>query len=221
MRAGLFGGTFNPIHNGHLMVAGEALRRCNLDRLYIIPCRVPPHKFPDYLAPSPARVRMIEMALPADNRYCLSQLEIQRDGPSYTIDTVTQFRTAIVPEAQLLLILGMDAFLEIHTWKHQRHLLKVVQPVVVTRRAEHRKTAGDELDQLNDYIRSQLSPAYRLTTPRTAWQDDNGNLIHLLPISPVDISSTQVRARVRSGRGIADLVPPGVNTYIEQEGLYR
>ena len=136
MRAGLFGGTFNPIHNGHLMVARQAVRCLALDRLYIIPCRTPPHKAPDFLAPAAQRVRMIELALPADDRVVLSDIEIRRSGPSYTIDTVVGFSTRIVPAAELFLIMGLDAFLEIHTWRHQRRLLEMIQPVVVVRPAD-------------------------------------------------------------------------------------
>ena len=97
MRAGLFGGTFNPIHKGHLMAAEQVFQRFSMDRLYIVPCRVPPHKCPAYLAPASERIRMIQLALPADARYCLSHVEIQRSGLSYTIDTVDHFRTRIIP----------------------------------------------------------------------------------------------------------------------------
>ena len=134
MRAGLFGGTFNPIHNGHLMAAQRVLDHFSLDRLYLIPCRVPPHKSPAYLAPAAERIRMIRLALPADTRYRLSDVETQRSGPSYTIDTVDCFRTHIVPHAALFLIMGIDAFLEIHTWKSQARLLEQIQPVVVIQR---------------------------------------------------------------------------------------
>jgi len=110
MRAGLFGGTFNPIHKGHLMAAEQVLQRFALDRLYIVPCRVPPHKLPAYLAPAAHRVRMIQLALPSDGRCRLSDVEIQRSGPSYTIDTVAHFAARIIPGASIYLVMGMDAF---------------------------------------------------------------------------------------------------------------
>lgn len=221
MRAGLFGGTFNPIHNGHLMVARQVLRRLSLDRLYIIPCRVPPHKSLNYLAPSAHRIRMIQLALPADTRYWLSEVEIQRSGLSYTIDTVEHFSTRIIPGAAIFLIMGLDAFLEIHTWKSQRRLLKVAQPVIVTRRVDDSLPTGDEVGRLNDYIHSRLSGDYRFCEASTCWQDPTGNRIHLLPTAPLDISSSEVRRRIRAGKAVADLVPSAVDTYIEQEELYR
>ncbi|BBO70733.1 putative nicotinate-nucleotide adenylyltransferase [Desulfosarcina alkanivorans] len=221
MRAGLFGGTFNPIHRGHLMAAERVLDHFSLDRLYIIPCRVPPHKFPAYLAPAGERMRMIQLALPADPRYQLSDVEIQRSGPSYTIDTVVHFRTRIIPGAELFLITGMDAFLEIHTWKNQRRLLELIQPVVVSRPGSGPTPARDDAGRLDGYIRSRLSGVYHYCELGTCWREAGGSCIHLLPTAPVDISSSRVRQRIRAGKTIGDLVPDTVNAYIERKGLYR
>ena len=221
MRAGVFGGTFNPIHKGHLMVAERVLHRFSLDRLYIVPCRVPPHKFPAFLAPAAERVRMIQLALPADTRYCLSDLEIRREGRSYTIDTVDHFKTRITPGAVLFLMMGMDAFLEIHTWKSHQRLLEAVQPVVVSRRVDGRMHAGDDVSRMDGYIRSELSGDYHYVEEKSWWQRDAENKIHLCPTQPIDISSSQIRQRIRDGKEIVDLVPPTVNAYIEQKELYR
>ena len=221
MRAGLFGGTFNPIHKGHLMVTERVIQQFSLDRLYIIPCRVPPHKFPEYLAPTAQRVRMIQLALPTDARYRLSEIEIQRSGLSYTIDTVDHFSTRIISGSALFLIMGMDAFLEIHTWKSQRRLLETVQPVVVSRCVDGRMQTSDDVSRLGDYIRSRLSGDYDYLEAQTCWQQAGGNCIHLLPTTPVDISSSQIRQRIRAGKAITDLVPAAVNAYIEQKELYR
>lgn len=221
MRAGLFGGTFNPIHKGHLMVAEQVLQHFFLDRLYIIPCRVPPHKFPAYLAPAADRVRMIQLALPTDARYRLSDVEIQRSGPSYTIDTVAHFATRVIPGARLYLVMGMDAFLEIHTWKNRQRLLQQVQPVVVTRCLEDGTTADDDAQRMDAYIRSHLSADYDYNDEPTCWQDAGESCIHLLPSPPVNISSSQVRHRLRAGKAIADLVPLAVKAYIAKKELYR
>jgi nicotinate-nucleotide adenylyltransferase len=221
MRAGLFGGTFNPIHNGHLMVAREVLERFALDRLYIIPCWIPPHKHPAYLAPAADRVRMIQLALPGDARFCLTEIEIQRKGTSYTIDTVNDFSARITPGAELFLIMGMDAFLEIHTWKNQRQLLEAVQPVVVTRRMDTAEERADEIARMDELIRSRLSADYRLRDQEPCWRTPAGLAIHLLSTTPVTISSTTVRRRIRDGKAITDLVPPAVVAYIEQKELYR
>jgi nicotinate-nucleotide adenylyltransferase len=222
VRAGLFGGTFNPIHKGHLMVARRALQHFSLERLYLIPCRVPPHKFPAYLAPAQARVRMIRLALTAeDPRLCLSEVEVQRSGPSYTIDTIEHFSSQILPGADLFLIMGLDAFLEIHTWKRQQRLLKLVRPVVATRSVEAPGQRRDDVHRMDAYIRSRLSDAYHYDQMKSRWRDADGNCIHLLPMVPVDISSSQVRRRREAGKAVGDLVPAAVNAYIEQKELYR
>ena len=221
MRAGLFGGTFNPIHNGHLMVADQVLQRFGLDRLYIIPCRVPPHKWPAYLAPAVQRLEMIQLALPSDSRLVLSEVEIQRNGPSYTIDTVGHFRSRMIPGAKLFLVMGTDAFLEIHTWKSWRGLLKTVSPIVVTRWFEHTVPSQDDVHGLDSYIRSRLSATYRYDEERTCWRHASATPIYLMPTTPVLISSSQVRQRIGAGKSVADLVPPAVNAYIENKGLYQ
>ena len=221
MRAGVFGGTFNPIHKGHLMVIERVLQRFSLDRLYIIPCRVPPHKFPVYLAPAAQRLRMIQLALPADDRYRISEIEIQRSGPSYTIDTVNHFKTRFIPAAALFLIMGLDAFLELHTWKKYPILLEIAQPVVLSRRLADPLQTSDEVSRMDDYIRVRLPGAYLYDDGQTCWQQSGGSCIHLLPTIPLDISSSQVRQRIKEGKTITDLVPRAVNSYIEQKELYR
>lgn len=221
MRAGLFGGTFNPIHNGHLTVAVQSLRNLGLDCLYIVPCRTPPHKSPAYLAPAADRLHMIRLALPADDRYRISDVEIKRHGPSYTIDTIERFQTTIAPGSDLFLIMGMDAFFEIHTWKRYRRVLKRAQPVVVTRPRAGARQAGDVAGPVQAYIQSHLSRDYRRVEGQSAWQHTDRACIHLLPIDPVDVSSSRVRQRLEAGKAVSDLVPPAVNAYIEQKGLYR
>ena len=221
MQLGLFGGTFNPIHNGHLMVAQRVLKDFALDRLYIIPCLLPPHKHPTFLAPSTQRVGVIKLALPDDARYHLSDVEIKRRGPSYTIDTVDHFRTLFGHDANLFLPMGMDAFLDIHTWKSYRRLLTWIQPVIVTRCLEANGTAEDELSRLDRYICSRLSADFRYDPSQSNWQNGSGSMIHLLSVPPVDISSNQIRQRIGEGKHIADLVPSAVDAYIEKKELYR
>jgi nicotinate-nucleotide adenylyltransferase len=221
MRVGLFGGTFNPIHAGHLMAAEAVLQRIALDRLYFIPCRVPPHKLPAYLAPAADRFRMIRLALPPDARYRLSDAEMRRDGPSYTIDTVTHFAARIPAGTPMYLIMGMDAFLDMHTWKNRQGLLERVFPVVVSRRPEDGISTPDDAQQMDSYIRAQLPGDYVYDPQQTCWQRVDGNRILLLSTRPVDISSSQVRQRIRDGKAIDDLVPPPVKAYIDNKELYR
>ncbi len=221
MRAGLFGGTFNPIHNGHLMVAREVLAHFALDRLYVIPCWTPPHKHPAYLAPAADRVHMIRLALPVDPRLMLSAIEIQRKGASYTIDTVDAFATRITPGADLFLIMGMDAFLDIHSWKKSPSLLEAVRPVVVTRCMDDDESGVDPIARMDHFIHSRLSTDYHLHAGQNRWQRPAGHTIHFLATRPVTVSSTLVRDRIRDGKPLTGLVPPAVGAYIEQKELYR
>lgn len=221
MRAGLFGGTFNPIHKGHLKVVEQVLHRFGLDRLYLIPCRIPPHKAPAYLAPAADRVRMIRLALPADRRIHLSEVEIRRTGFSYTIDTVTHFSLRIVPGADLFLVMGLDAFLDIHTWKQFNRLLETVHPTVVNRRIGDAPGAVEDHCRMDAYIHSRLSPEYRISEDRHCWQRKGSGDIHLLQMPPVDISSSQIRHLIGHGKPAVDLVPEAVWGYIEQKELYR
>jgi nicotinate-nucleotide adenylyltransferase len=221
MRAGLFGGTFNPIHNGHLMVAEQSLKALGLDCLSIVPCRTPPHKSPAYLAPAADRLHMIRLALPVDVRYRISELEIRRQGPSYTIDTIDRFQAAMTPGSDLFLIMGMDAFFEIHTWRRYREVIERTQPVVVTRRRTGDRQPDDGVERMDAYIRAHLFSDYRRLEGQSAWQRKGKNCIHLLPINPVDVSSSRVRQRRAAGMPVDDLVPAAVSAYIERKGLYR
>lgn len=203
------------------MVAEQVLEHFSLDRLYIIPCREPPHKSPDYLAPAADRVRMVRLALPADSRHCLSEVEIDRSGPSYTIDTVTHFADTVIPGATLFLVMGMDAFLEIHTWKRWLELLEWVQPVVVTRQLEGQGDADADRSMMDENIRTRLPGDYTYNEKKSCWKNAAGACIHLLQTLPVAVSSSQVRRRIKAGKPIADLVPPAVKAYIEEKELYR
>lgn len=203
------------------MVAEQVLERFSLDRLYILPCREPPHKSPDYLAPAADRVRMVRLVLPADARYRLSDVEIRRNGPSFTIDTVTHFAAIAIPGATLFLVMGMDAFMEIHTWKRWFELLERVQPVVVSRRIEGKPDADEERSMMDGYIRTQLSGDYSYSKETSCWQNGDGARIHLLQTLPVDVSSSLVRQCIKAGKPIAGLVPSAVKAYIEEKELYR
>ena len=223
MRAGIFGGTFNPIHNGHLMVARKVLRHFNLDRLYLIPCRQPPHKSPAFLAPAEHRLQMIRLAIAHDDeRLMVSDIETRREGPSYTIDTIDQMAGRLGGGGDLFLVMGLDAFLELHTWKHQRRIRSAVQLVVVTRRLDDEHAPYASMDRMNDYIHGHLTPDYAFDAIHASWHSTGlGRAIHLLSTDPVDVSSSQVRQRIKAGLAIAGLVPAAVCTYIEKKELYR
>jgi nicotinate-nucleotide adenylyltransferase len=223
-RIGLFGGTFNPIHRGHLDVARQLRRRFPLDRVYLIPSRQPPHKSRRELAPAKHRLAMIKLALtPADaDGLCLSDLELRREGPSYTVDTVDAFRKEMGPGDALFLIMGADAFLELDLWRHWRTLLTRISFIVMSRPCSQEDgAASQDWPNMAAYAKTHLDGAYEL-------QDDPWRLVHpqrptiyLAGVPEWEVSSSQVRRRLRKGEGIRDLVPGAVAAYIEAKGLYQ
>jgi nicotinate-nucleotide adenylyltransferase len=134
-RIGLFGGTFNPIHCGHIAVAQQLQRGFPLDRIYLVPSRLPPHKSCSDLAQAAHRLAMIELALAEvkGDTLRLSDIELKREGPSYTVDTVAAFRKELSPDDELYLIMGADAFLELDSWRQWRALLAAVSLIVMSR----------------------------------------------------------------------------------------
>jgi nicotinate-nucleotide adenylyltransferase len=225
-RIGLFGGTFNPIHRGHIAVARQLREDFPLDRIYLIPSRVPPHKGRRDLAPAMHRLAMIELALAEIKGAALflSDLELQREGPSYTVDTVAAFRDRLSPQDELYLIMGADAFLELDSWRQWRALLAAVRLIVMSRPGSTSMAdgaAGRDWDPLAAYAREKLDRRYRLLA--TPWRLVHPRLplIHFASVPDWDLSSSQVRRRLRHGEAIDELVPAKVAAYIASKGLYQ
>lgn len=186
-RVGVFGGTFDPPHLGHTSVASEVADALGLDTVVWIPAGRPPHKDPSAVTPASVRLRMTRAAAEADPRFVVSDVEVRREGPSYMIDTL---RALADPEAELFLIMGVDQFRTLDTWKDPRTLRSLATLVVMDRE-------GDAVD-----------PSAR-----------DGEVVRV-PVTRVDISSSDVRSAVSEGRDLAPLVPPGVARVVEHEGLY-
>ena len=125
LRLGIFGGTFNPIHRGHIQVAKDVLRLYRMTRICFLPCASPPHKTEKGLAEAKDRYQMVSLALAGQSDLVVSDVEIRRPGPSYTIDTLHHFKRREAQGMQLFFILGLDAFLEIHTWKSYREMFRL------------------------------------------------------------------------------------------------
>ncbi|MDL2275013.1 nicotinate-nucleotide adenylyltransferase [Desulfosarcina sp. OttesenSCG-928-G10] len=223
MRTGVFGGTFNPIHTGHLMAAREAVARFCLDRLFFVPCYLPPHKPATALASAEDRLTMIRLALPEDDhRYRISEMEIRRGGPSYTVDTVEAFSVAY-PGDELFLIMGMDAFFELHTWKRRSRIQALAAVVVVSRGVDRTEDKEAIQDRVKTYLHSRLSADYGRDGTENCWRCADSALkpVYLFLADPVDVSSSQVRECLVAGRSAAPWLPPAVDDYINKNGLYR
>jgi len=214
-RIGVFGGTFDPIHNGHLKAALAVGRRFGLEQILFVPSNIPPHKAREGMASARDRMAMVELALRRRSRFIASALEIRAGGRSYSIRTLRRIRR-LHPRARIFFIVGTDAFLEIETWREWRSVLGESLFIVMTRPgvslSEARRAPGaayaDRIRAVGrtERVREDWFFAFR---------------IFLLPIDALPISATRIRRRVRDGRPIAGLVPAPVARYIREHGLYK
>jgi nicotinate-nucleotide adenylyltransferase len=212
---GLFGGTFNPIHLGHLRAAGEVRRRAGLDRILFIPSYLPPHKKPGAVASAADRLRMVELACRRRAGFEVSGIEVETRQKSYSILTLRKLR-ALALEARLFFILGVDAFLDIGTWREYTRVLQECYFIVTGR-------PGFDLDRARDVLGGGLRDSIgRFPAGGGAGGPlPPGIRVFLLPIRALEVSSTVVRARVRRGQSIDGLVPKSVAAYIREHKLYR
>jgi nicotinate-nucleotide adenylyltransferase len=220
-RIGLFGGTFNPIHCGHLHIVEQVRKHFPLDRVHLIPCKQPPHKDSQDLADARDRYEMIRLALTDWPGLEASDVELTRQGPSYTIDTVRHFQSLAADGRQVYLLVGLDAFLEIDTWREYRQLLQRVPLIVLARPLSASDGEGSQAKLEEEFIYRRLSNRYRRDASQKAFVHPGLQSIYTLDLNPLDISSTQVRCRVKAGGPIESLVPFRVAGYIKNKGLYR
>lgn len=220
MRIGLFGGTFNPVHYGHLRVALEVCEAFSLDVCNLIPSFEPPHKTTANLARAEDRLNMIRAAIAGTPCFQVSDAEINRSGPSYTIDTVRHFQAAASSASDLYLMIGRDAFQELHTWKSVDLLLETIPLIVMNRPTEH--NGGLDRKVIEAYLNTHVpGGSYRYSEIDACFSDAKKPPIYFFDVTLLDISSTDIRQRVREGRSIRYLVPSQVDAYINDKGLYR
>jgi nicotinate-nucleotide adenylyltransferase len=216
-RIGIFGGTFDPIHFGHLRVAEEVRERHRLDVVTFVPNRVPPHKPGLRPAPGVARLEMIRLAVRGHRAFAVSDLELRRRGPSYTIDTLAHFRHLHGDDAELVFILGTDAFAEIGSWRKPDELFTRADFVVMTR-------PGTRMPDPAAVLPARLAALFRRSKgPDGAaiWRHASGHAIRPTPVTALDISASDIRARVARGESIRFLTPDPVVRYSRRAGLYR
>ena len=216
-RVGIFGGTFDPIHQGHLRVAEEAREAFDLERVILVPAGLPPHKESGARSPrAPAALRLawVEQAIADNPTLCVDPLELQREGPSYTIDTIRSLRTRSGPEPPVFVI-GCDAFALLGSWHRPAEVLASAHFAVVTRPP----TRADSLaNWLPDALRGdfELSPDERSATHRQA-----STWVRLLEIPGLEVSSSEIRRRLREGRSVRYLLPEAVLAPILESGIYQ
>ena len=198
-RIGILGGTFDPPHVGHLWLATLATDAIGLDRVLFMPAAQPPHKQKDGVTRATDRLVMTRLAIAGDDTFELTLIEMERQGPSYTIDSVDDLRGTYGPDAELYLLMASDSLAQIDSWREPDALLERIEWVV--------------------------GPRPGVAMPdRSALEDRFGERaarIHLLTGPSLDVSSTTIRERVAAGHAIRYLVPRGVEELIAERGLYR
>ncbi len=200
-RIGILGGTFNPIHMGHLIMAEEVCKHHHLSKVIFIPTYIPPHKYADDLTDARHRYQMVKEAINENDKFEVSDLEIKRKGRSYTIDTVHEILGHYGEEYEVFLIIGADSLNELELWKDIKKLSQLCHFVIVNR-------PGFPTD----------------TSPRLAELIGKDNILDIeklmIEIEPVGISSTEIRRRLKDKIEINGLVPECVEAYIKEHGLY-
>lgn len=220
MRIGLFGGTFNPVHIGHLRAALEVKEGFELDEVILIPAALPPHKIPGEVAEAADRLQMLNLALEESPHFKLSDVELKRAGPSYTIDTVEHFKQTLPDQSRIYLIMGMDAFLEIDTWKSYDELLVQIPLIVINRPKPGCAFNDCGWESMENYLKSKISKDFVFSESQNCYCAKNKQPIYVFTVTGLDISSTRVRDLIGAGRSIRYLVPQKVAEFINSKGLY-
>ena len=196
MRLGIMGGTFDPIHVGHLFIAEDARIRLNLDRVIFVPNGTPPHKTNDMLTSSAHRFEMTRLAVLDNAMFAVDDIEMNHEGPSYTVETLISLR-ARYPQAEFVYITGIDAIAEILTWRRHPEVIELATFVAATR------------------------PGFDVEALTRKLPDGYLRRIILMQSVGLDISSTEIRKRIGSGDTVRYLAPDAVLEYIELHRLYR
>jgi nicotinate-nucleotide adenylyltransferase len=185
VRLGLFGGTFDPPHIGHLIAAQDAWLALRLDRVHFIPAARPPHKSSHSISPAELRVELIEAAIRGDDRFALDDVELTRTGPSFTVDTLRDY-AARYAGAELFLLIGADQWAEFETWREPDEIRRLARVAVLTREGADPKAAA----------------------------------VEVVPVTRIDVTSTEIRRRAAEKLPFRYLVPLAVADLIEKHGLY-
>ena len=200
IRVGLFGGSFDPIHNGHLALACDALNELDLDKVIFIPARIQPFKQGRKVTSGEMRIKMIEAAARDCDKVVVSSYEIDRDDISYTVNTLRHFREELGPDAKIYFITGTDSFIQIDTWYLADEILKNYNFIV-----------GSRPGYLDSELDSKIAEI----------EEKYGCEVRKIKNRQIDISSTELRELAAKGEDISRYVPEGAVKYINEEGLYR
>jgi nicotinate-nucleotide adenylyltransferase len=214
MRIAIIGGTFNPIHYGHLRVAEEVREALDLTRVLFIPVCLPPHKGNEDVTDARLRLEMVRLAIMDNTHFEVSDMEIKRGGRSYTIDTLRELKKGSHEELETTVIVGTDSFNEITTWHHYDQLFTLTDFAVVPR-------PGYPGKKIEEVLPVELASKFWYDEERKAYTNSYGHRVTWMDTTLVDISSSEIRRRVRAGMSIMYLMPPVVEEYIIKKGIYK
>ncbi|HXG02891.1 MAG TPA: nicotinate-nucleotide adenylyltransferase [Candidatus Binatia bacterium] len=211
-RVAVFGGSFNPIHYGHLLLADEVLEQLGLDRVLFVPAAQPPHKPPGSLAPAADRHRMVELAVAGHPGFAVSDLELRRPGPSYTVDTL---ETLAAAGDTLFLLLGSETFLDLLSWREPARIAALARLVVVPRTGSPFDPGSAAAQKV---ARAVGVPGFAHVEPGRPVPDRTVLIVHA---TSLPISSSDLRRRAREGRSLAYRLPDVLVTYLRERHLYQ
>jgi nicotinate-nucleotide adenylyltransferase len=211
MRVGLYGGSFNPIHFGHLRAAEEDREIIGLDLLYFIPAASPPHKRSDGLAPAEQRLNMVRLATKGNRHFMVSDAEIRRAGRSYTIDTVRHFQKSLRVPAELHLIMGTDQFDELPSWKQSDELVRLCNIAVHLRPDDGSESSRGSLAALKHFGYVRRDDHYVHT---------GGHTLSFITTTFLPISATMIRRKIAAQESVRYLLPDDVAEYIRRHKVY-
>lgn len=213
MHIAIMGGTFNPIHYGHLRAAEEVRECLAIDRIIFVPAFLPPHKEDDLLTTSEDRFEMVRLAIKDNPNFEVSDIEIKRGGKSYSIDTVLLLQNEM-PSAEISFIVGTDSFNDITTWHEYERLLETINLVVVARHGYPAKKIGEVLPE-------RVARQFECDAEKNRYMHKDGKTITYIATTVMDISASDIRRRVNDGMSVKYLLPPAIERYIMGKGLYR
>ena len=213
MRIGLLGGTFDPVHFGHLLLAEQCREQCGLDAVWFLPAGSPPHKRRD-VTPGKERLEMLQLAIAGHEAFSVSDRELKREGTTYTVDTLTELH-AEQPDAELFFLVGGDSLHDLPTWREPKRILELATIVAVNR--------GDRPLPDVKAICEKLKVAEAAGFRADAGSVRHGDVarIQIATMPGCDLSATDIRERVAAGKSIRYMTPRAVEVYIQQHGLYR
>ena len=215
MNIGLFGGTFNPFHNGHIEIIKPVRNKFKLEKIFFIPSATPPHKPDINLASANDRFKMVSTSLKDSRFFFASNKELTREGPSYTIDTINEFKQEYDKSTNFYLLMGSDAFLDITTWKQKDKIFQNISIIVMLR------GLWENYDSITSFIDQHISKEYIFNKADNCFHHTTQHKILIFNVPKIDISSTTIRKRIKDNKPINTLVPENVEKIIKTKGLYK